>query len=74
MKISVNKEGVCVMLEGSPPFGASGPQWRTEVSSPIEGLGRGGCGRGELEERPPFIWLLVWIEDGREAHVDLVAV
>lgn len=32
------------MLEGSPPFGASGPQWRTEVSSPIEGLGRGGRG------------------------------
>lgn len=30
--------------------------------------------RGKLEERPPFIWLLVWIEDGREAHVDLVAV
>lgn len=67
------------MLEASPPVGASGPQWRTEVSSPIEGLGGGvgvgvGRGRGKPEERPPFIWLLVWMEDGREAHVDLVAV
>lgn len=43
MKISVNKEDVCAMLEGSPHFGASGPPWRTEVSSPMEGLGWVGC-------------------------------